>query len=156
MRESTHMHANWKTVALLLLIGLSPGSMIAPRALADEIRLKQNGQTSSSKARASVAATIVERPSFTCDRVMRAVTVRIEPLPPLTDHWDPAVRPQVECSYVGGLLNLTVELGPRPKGPPRASGQDITNLVNMNAMVGSEDAGAAHHRHIFEIIYNFE
>lgn len=150
------MHTNRAMITAMLLTGFLAGPVIARCAIADEASLKQPGQRYSPNARASVSATIASRPRVTCERVLRGVTVRVSPIPPVAGHWDPVVLPQYSCSYLDHILNLAVEMESAGAVSAGSSGHVLVVPAGTDSTINSDDAAAAGRRYIIEIIYNFE
>jgi len=156
MRETSHMHTKRMAVAVLLLNGFLAGSIIARGAMAGETNSQQSGEAFSSSARASVSATIANRPGFTCERLSRAVTVRISPIPPLDGHLDSVAFPQSNCSYLARALSLALEVRSDGAVPAESSDDLLVVPVGTNNTTNSDYVAPSGHKHIIEIIYNFE
>jgi len=156
MRETDHMHTKRIVAAVLLLSGFLAGSIVARGAMAGETNSQQSGEALSPSARASVSATIANRPGFACERLSRAVTVRISPIPPLEGHLDPVALPQSNCSDLAKVLSLPLEM-PSDGAVPAESPDDLLVVpVGTSNITNSDYVAPSGHKHIIEIIYNFE
>jgi hypothetical protein len=140
-------------------LNIFAGFAMLSQALGDEATSKLATPTYSSSARAWVSATIVERPSFSCDRALRAVNVEIAAFPPLADDYLHSVAiPRFGCSYLESMLNVTVEMTPVEAAARQTESAPpfLIVPVNTNSSTSSSTATLSSHPHIIGVIYNFE
>lgn len=153
------MSASHRTAGAVLLLNVFAGFAMISQALGDEATSKLTAQIYSSSARASVSATIVERPSFSCDRALRAVNVEIGAVPPLAgEHLHPVAIPRFGCSYLESMLNVTVEMTPVEAATRQTESAPpfLIVPVSTNSSTSSSTAALSSHPHIIGVIYNFE
>ncbi len=153
------MDAKQGHFGVLLLFKVFIGFAMASQALADEMTPKLSVATHSSSTHVMASATIIERPSISCDRIPRAVTAEIAAFhPPAEEHLHPVAIPRLRCHHLENMVNLT--MATIPVGPAmRQSGTAAPFLIvaaNMNSSTSSGTAGLAGHRHAIETTYNFE
>jgi hypothetical protein len=152
LREVTHMDENQGTVAALLFFAVFAGFAMTPQAQGGEATSQRAAPTYSSSARASITATIVERPSFSCDQILRSVTVEIAAIPPLPDDpLHPVVIPRFGCAAIQGMFGVTAKITSIEPAAPILAVPAGTNSTDRPG-----GAGSPGHRHDVEVIYNFE
>ena len=139
------METDRKVGGAALLFGALLGFAITSGASGEEPVAKATTDApSSSSASASISATIIERPDFSCDQILRSVTIEIEALPPLPDdQLHPVVIPRFGCADLQGMFSVTTEITPIEP----ATGQPASRPGGV---------GSPGHRHDVEVIYNFE
>ena len=153
------MDAKQGQFGVLLLIKVSIGFAMASQALAGEMAPKLSEATHSSSVHVLASATIIERPSISCDRVPRAVTAEITAFhPPADGHSHPVAIPQFNCRHLESMVNLTMASIP-VEPAMRQLGTAAPFLIvaaSINSPISSGTAGLADHRHAIETTYNFE
>ena len=156
------MSESQKPAGVWLTFAISAGIATMSQALGDEVSPNRAAAADSSSASASISATIVERPNFSCEQILGSVTVGTAAFPPLpgdqSQHLHPVATPQFGCYTLQGMFSFTT--GNTPTEPaarqPALTAHNHVVPAGANSTALSGGTESSGHRHEVEVIYNFE